>query len=76
MPAWGGDWLLWVRNARTGRDWWHWCDACRCFADASHAVSTRHINKLHWYVPNELPNAEAACFIAGDDDVGAPWATS
>eukprot|EP00974_Lingulodinium_polyedra_P048242 4630820-Lingulodinium_polyedra.AAC.1 len=45
MPHWGGKWLIWVRSSRTGGNWWHWCDACNCFADEYHAASQRHINK-------------------------------
>eukprot|EP00974_Lingulodinium_polyedra_P012095 1167861-Lingulodinium_polyedra.AAC.1 len=49
MPHWGGTWLVWVRSRRTGGDWWHWCDACCCFADEHHAASQRHINKAAWH---------------------------
>eukprot|EP00974_Lingulodinium_polyedra_P063973 6178261-Lingulodinium_polyedra.AAC.1 len=75
MPAWGGDWLLWVRSSRTNGAWWYWCDSCYCFADPGHAASARHLNKLAWYVPSALTDAEATGAVA-DDDVGAPWATS
>eukprot|EP00974_Lingulodinium_polyedra_P124247 11189895-Lingulodinium_polyedra.AAC.1 len=79
MPAWGGDWLRWMRNGATEGAWWHWCDACQCFADERHAVGKWHLRKVPWYVPSEPTPAESARGVldAGPDaDVGAPWATS
>eukprot|EP00974_Lingulodinium_polyedra_P030929 2976521-Lingulodinium_polyedra.AAC.1 len=75
MPAWGGEWLRWMRNETTNGDWWHWCDACQCFADANHATGKWHIKKLPWYTPSEPASADAGN-DAVDDDVGAAWMTS
>eukprot|EP00974_Lingulodinium_polyedra_P049247 4733614-Lingulodinium_polyedra.AAC.1 len=76
MPRWGGPWLLWVRSSRTNGDWWHWRDACTCFADEAHAASQRHINKAIWYNATSASNAASGTVVeaANDDDVGAPWA--
>eukprot|EP00974_Lingulodinium_polyedra_P100291 9713986-Lingulodinium_polyedra.AAC.1 len=42
-----------MQNEKTYGDWWHWSDACQCFADEGHAASKGHLKNMLWYKPGK-----------------------